>query len=347
MIYLLSFDWLALYCTRPHQLEMPLNSANYTAKLAEFNTRHYKHLYYIYKDKEPIAELQIHPHSKVLDENGCIIKFCNRLLYSVNLFPTIDSILQHYNLTPQNISRLDLAGDFNSFINDYAPEDLIKDFVSQRIRKKGRAVGVVAFRQRSDGMHYNGLKFGTRESNVCIYLYNKTLELKEVHDKPYIRDSWKAAGLDMSQDIWRLEVSIKPEGLKIADKDTGEVKNYNYNNIEQCKQEIYNTFVKSLFTFAVKDNANISRCTVIKLLPTNGACNRIQLRNVTGSTVVERMLIKKLHTISDEYRYFSELGNIASIADIHRAEDELCRATDLEEWRKNKLKYWSAIDRKE
>lgn len=60
--------------------------------------------------------------------------------------------------------------------------------------------------------------WGHKTSNVKWKLYYKTKELKEVEDKPYIRDAWLAAGLD-PLDVWRLEVSIHyPHGMTLAER---------------------------------------------------------------------------------------------------------------------------------
>lgn len=210
---------------------MQTNTKTFTAVKEVFGTRHYAEFWRVKYAGEDFAELQCSPYSSIINPLSAIVRITNRWLYSGELWPLVDRLLEEFGLSFKSISRIDVCADFLSFKYNYKPEQLIKDFVSQKIRKVGRAVGTVDFRQRRDGMHYNGLKFGTRESDACVYLYNKSLELAEVKDKPHIRDAWRAAGLEVQEgwkvetingkkvkspkykDVWRLEVSLKSGAL--------------------------------------------------------------------------------------------------------------------------------------
>lgn len=68
------------------------------------------------------------------------------------------------------------------------------------------------------------IRWGSRESGVCTYLYNKSKELHDKSSKPWISERWQAAGLDESKgDVFRIEFSIKAKGLwlKKADQKQG------------------------------------------------------------------------------------------------------------------------------
>lgn len=54
----------------------------------------------------------------------------------------------------------------------------------------------------------NYLRFGTMNSDVAAYMYNKTKQL-ELVNKPWIKDNWNANGYDGKKDVWRLEISFK------------------------------------------------------------------------------------------------------------------------------------------
>ena len=70
---------------------------------------------------------------------------------------------------------------------------------------------------------FSYLRYGSRSSRISTYLYNKTKELNEEHDKPYIRDMWRENGWLGDQNVWRLEFSVKGREMKFIEKDTGEI----------------------------------------------------------------------------------------------------------------------------
>lgn len=340
MIYTLNIDWLSIFCIRESPL---LNECGiYTLKLQEFPTRHFRSLYYIVKEKEKVAELQIDPFSSILPPDGAILKIENRFLYSSDLFDLIERLLNNFHLKFKSISRLDLCADFNTFYNNYNPRTLIEDFASEKIRKKGRAKGTLDFRQTTEKLLYNGIKFGDRQSDNIVYLYNKSLELKEVRDKIYIRDMWAANGLDVTKPVWRLEVSMKSKALKLIDKNTGECKEYNnIKTLQSITTELYFTMINRLFTFVHKDNNNISRCTKIVLFEGQPQTNTIFLRNVTGSNRTEKIFIKNLYLLQSRYRAFKELSNLPILADAERVMETMIKATDLQGWYNEKYRTWT------
>ena len=54
-------------------------------------------------------------------------------------------------------------------------------------------------------------------------LYNKTLELRQGEDKPYIRQAWETAGLNTSQDVWRVEFSLSAQMQTLKSLKSGEM----------------------------------------------------------------------------------------------------------------------------
>lgn len=57
-----------------------------------------------------------------------------------------------------------------------------------------------------DGRIWNSLAWGNLKSMVGTKFYNKTMELKEKSDKPYIRQAWQKYHLvDDSQDLWKID----------------------------------------------------------------------------------------------------------------------------------------------
>lgn len=77
--------------------------------------------------------------------------------------------------------------------------------------------------------------WGTRGNGVQVQLYNKTKELQEVKLKHHIVDAWKAAGLDISKDVWRVEIRIHGRGKGLLNPVTG--KEFQINLIDCLLQE--------------------------------------------------------------------------------------------------------------
>ena len=72
--------------------------------------------------------------------------------------------------------------------------------------------------------NFQYLRFGSNLSDVSAYLYNKTQEFIDVKRKNYIEENWKQHGIDPSKTVWRLEFSLKGNGIKFLDQTSGEIK---------------------------------------------------------------------------------------------------------------------------
>lgn len=389
MRYILNIDWLALYCTcdiadffgdcsmtedfakRQRQF---LSSANDLEDKGElrfmvqpYGSRQFRHIYFCYVGKDKIAEVQIHPHAgSILPKDSAIVKVENRRLYAPNLWQLLDAFLWACHLKVVNLSRLDLCGDFVKF-NSYDCCRLIEDVMSSKICHIGRGGGGAYFVQRTRNdmnkgqraIHFNGLSYGSHASAVRAYLYNKTIELCTVGDKPWIREQWEKAGLiDPSKDwreqfVWRLEISIKAEGMTYKapkeDGTTEENVRIDYPRIRRednagDMRDLYRAYVNKYFRFYV-NAPNISNVTVWSKrhgvdLFGDDYQYRIgsRLKNVNGSTRTERILIKSLWQIAEKYRIFD--GEDETVAETRTLAGRLAEGTELTEWYKNKRKEW-------
>lgn len=356
MVHCISIDWLSLFCIckRGFWEETPLSEDNahsmneYTYKVANHGTRQFKHLVEISIKNEVIAEVQYEPCSSILPAASCIVKFANRLLYSPHLWGVVDCFLIDHALRISNISRVDVCADFNKF-ETYAPVDLIADFLSSKIRHKGKGIGGAYFNHYAkrkgaysvSHLDYSGLSFGSRESDARAYLYNKSLELRTQKDKPYIRDFWQASGLNTAADVWRLEISVKSGGVKFKDKTTGEIIEYNKSRLKDgndlCK--LFYTYQKKLFSFVVNrpNITNITREPLISLFSDKPHFEHSIIREVSCSTRTERILIKQLWQLSERYR-----GNdlVEDEGVCKELAINLANATDLREWLHAKISTW-------
>lgn len=377
MTYCISIDWLALFCVYSSKCETPQAPRPFEAapmcmpridageqcigdrypwryKFEPYGTRQFARLYRIAVPNDEsgydeFAEVQCSPYSNIIDKNAFIVRFNNRTLYRADFWDMCELFLNEHDLDFVSVSRIDICADFNQFAT-YDPRQLICDFAAKKLRHVGRGVGALYFNHgvmsdkqtgiRDYGVLYNGLSFGTHSSDTRVYLYNKTFELLTQGDKPWIRDMWTAAGLNHDY-VWRLEVSIKGKGCKFKNRktgdkiviDTGAAKN-------SCElTTIYHTFVNKLFAFVNnrKGITNISREPRLELFDAHPVYDRGVIRNKTGASRTEKILIKSLYQLADKYRG-------ADIHDLGATGKEfaylLANSCDLNTWMAEKVNEW-------
>lgn len=98
---------------------------------------------------------------------------------------------------------------------------------------------------------FDSIRWGSRSSGVSVYLYNKSKELREVKDKPWIRAAWKKEELSSKLDVWRVEISITSQGLGLKSLADGMFHTLFVDDIAKPEylQEIFLTFASHYFKF--------------------------------------------------------------------------------------------------
>jgi hypothetical protein len=167
------------------------------------------------------------PH---VDARSCQAKVANSLLYSVGWKELFYSALRAVQWSVVRLSRVDVAADFQYFVNGRLPLKFVQDYMAKPTASRPSFLRKASNKFRAFGSKAGGrllfetLSFGTRDSAVQTNLYNKTLELRQ-KDKPWIRQRWAAAGLPSEWDgksfVWRLEFSINPSAKYIVDNFGG------------------------------------------------------------------------------------------------------------------------------
>lgn len=358
MRYVVAIDWLSLYCVYKQESaawggatsggSTLFDIGPWRYKIEDYGTRHYKHLCRVSYPNEQhgyddFAEVQYNPCSAIIDVNSVIVRFVNRVLYRNDFWELAEKFLIDNDFTFKSISRIDICADFNDFA-ELSPLTLIQRFANKELRHIGRGVGALYFNHGAHngqyGVNYTGLSFGTHSSDARVYLYNKSFELLTQGDKPWIRDTWKAIGLNV-QSVWRLEVSLKSKACKFKDKSFNETVIITPERIDdrQHLSVIYHTFVRKLFAFVVNRPGitNITREPRIKLFDGATSLNRAVIRNVSGSSRLERILIKALYTMGDTYR--GELLKDNEIISQSLAIG-LAESVDLLDWMRERADSW-------
>lgn len=334
--YAISVDYLKLYLLGGTFEDRD----NIYFKRNQYSSRHYKFIETVYFFDQIIGTLEHTPFSSVLKNESSLLKIENRFLYSSELNYLLQSFFKTTGARFQNISRLDIAIDFNNFLNQYHPQKLISDYLQGKVERNGRGVFTVMGAEKNV-KDYTYLRFGSRSSDVTVILYNKSLEMQEVKHKDYIYQKWLQLGLDVSKDIWRLEFSLKSKAKYFVNISTAEIQTLALDCIFD------NVFLKELAIglskryFRFVDPSTATRKTRMKdveLLDTSGAVmDKINIKNNTDVTRREKILLKNMFRLSQKHSSVP-----SSVSDEARTIKEwLTRTPVLEDYYNKKKHDWA------
>ncbi|MBJ6110012.1 hypothetical protein JAO73_13400 [Hymenobacter sp. BT523] len=224
----------------------------------------------------------------------------NRLLYTASLLSAIRQFMADFNLLFHNYAKLDIALDTNVDVmkrfNKYFFNPETYHFHKNKKQiEKINAFGSVSRNGDTNFTVYLAENVGGRS----LKLYNKTREIAESSNKGYITDYHSANGLDVSKDVWRLELSITNNAIKDTDYIYRLKTDYNtaitydkYSKLEQTEKALYtreskgkdynpifsqlqdsehllslfNCYGESIAEFRKKDDSNKTRCTRMPLI---------------------------------------------------------------------------------
>jgi hypothetical protein len=352
----ISIDWETLHVSLSFKNFNERQFKTLYCERQPIQTRNFCSVWDIY-DKgtnEIVAVLACEPRSAMcMKENSGLLKIINKYLYNKDLIVWVEMLMQELALGFINLTRIDIAMDFLSFDtmtcpefiggcigNSDAPPKYIKT-LANKIKAMGESVTV------KDGELVGGftsLKYGMETSDICYYLYNKTLELEQVKDKPWIKDHWKANGWDGKKDVWRLEFSLKSttDGLQIVDPDTGETELFTFkslslmDHIEKIYSYLFNRYFSFVHVEQTKRGKYKKQCRCKKVVLFNQLKMigvRIGLSAKKDSSRSDKVFLKKFKQLNEELRGVDrELGIIGNEIFAFVA-----MSKDLGSWVKNKL----------
>lgn len=227
----INLDWLEVFAEepviKPHDAEY-FRSVGYKVKERAYGTPQYREMFTVLSDNIPVFEIRRNPYSiksegGIFKPNACHIRLCNQTCYEVDPIAHLRAFMCAHDYTYVSISRIDIALDFNQFDNGMKPDNFIMKYMRGKISKINQSNLSAHGTDQWAGRVFNSLKWGSPSSPVTTKLYNKTLELKQGEDKPYIRQRWEDAGLNTSQDVWRIEFSLSSQMQSLKSLKTGEV----------------------------------------------------------------------------------------------------------------------------
>ena len=299
----ISIDYLQLYC---HAYFLKSNSM-FHFELQHSSSRQFKRIYKVYDlvTNDHYATVQAEPFSPVIPKHAVIVKIANRELYKQRWAEQVNYFLNVCFIVPQSVSRLDLCCDFNQFDNNLQVNTFFDRFLSNKYLKN-RLAKYTLQGEQTDRHQASYIRFGNHDSEVSVYLYNKSLEMREVKTKPYITERWAENQLDVNKDVWRLEVSLKSTRLKFVVAKTGELFRIDLEHTatQGMLENIYNAVIQKYWDFRVNDGKSrkdrMRKVTFFKSMPTT--LIPYSITEVAGSNRTDKIVVKKLANVVTELR---------------------------------------------
>lgn len=265
----------------------------------------FKKIYEFWQQNYYVASIVSEPIMKELPQNLNLIKLINRELYYYKPVERINKISNSIGLLPYRPSRIDFAIDFNTFLGGYKPDTLIKDFFKCKYLKKGHTRFIIQGNQTNiTTPHY--LKFSQKHSNVDTYLYNKSKELVEVKNKPWIRKAWENAGFDTTQDVWRLEFAVHNPRFNFINKTTGESGIFNYVMLDDKEylNNVIGSLINKYFDFrrntGIKEIADMPKVKLFHFI--NDFTIQFDKNTAEETDRGDRLFLRKLKELNNEIR---------------------------------------------
>ena len=360
-MHVISVDWLTISvdCSK-----FAIHT-NYTCDREPYGTSIFQDMYTIGMDGKQIAILTLHPRMKHMNPHLGLLKILNPILYLPNLDRIVYNLLFDLRLEVLGVSRLDLCADFHRF-TDYADvQDFIRDFLGVKIWKIGQAkykcAGKVAkaptlphykrknkrnpaneveffkvIGKQSARHNFQHLRFGSHVSDVSAYLYNKTQEFIDVKRKNYIEEMWTHSGINPNETVWRLEFSIKGNGIKFIDTTSGEFSQKTLDMVldPTLREQLYNACFLKWWIFRYNDGqVRKDRMKPVRMLKIDSSIYEPRAIDCSDETGREnKRMITALEKTYDEIRIKHQVRDM----EIEQALQKVTDFTRLNSWRAEK-----------
>ena len=277
--YCISVDWLEVCCygNDLSVTEFTLDGKHYEVVEEERQTAFFKKFFIIKHHGLDYAYIRREPRLSRVNRGLTCLKLANRVLYHEDYIKLLLGFIKALRLNYKGFTRLDLAYDCNRFYDGRKPHKFIMDYVHKPLSEKGgmylancKEFSIHGRKSIGNDGQINYFAFGAKSCQKRGYIYNKSLELKEVKDKPWIRDMWERNGLknDDKNQVWRAEISIKCEGKDLLNLETGQLfpLNPNYISTYENIKKIFHFYAAKVFDFRInegqKNRRNYSRLNI-------------------------------------------------------------------------------------
>lgn len=301
MKQVINLDWLQVFCHGKElsQKDFWNNSTKITAQDSGKETLVFLKLFYIYFGNIKVAEVQQHPRSKIIHSDATIVKLENRVLYSTQYVYVLQTIFQTYNLHYKGITRIDICLDSQEILFKGGVQKFLKSTIKKEENEKGfiynnpyNSTTYHVTRNGTGQSRITSVKWGSAKSAITCKCYDKTLELIEVKDKPWIRRCWELNDIDyqynddelfaltdkqkkklvstiglaqfVKKPVYRWEISIKAEGREVVRTEDGEILQLSLDDVENSLlvRNIFFSFARHYFDFRMNQGQKNRRSFV-------------------------------------------------------------------------------------
>lgn len=240
-----------------------------------------------------VAHIMSDPVNGVMPPRSIMIKFDNEVLYlkAFNL-KYVKMFFNAIGFEYKYLSRLDIYRDFQQF-KEYDPEDFIRQYINEEIKLLSRAKFNVIGVNRFHGLGYQYLRIGKKNTGRQVYLYNKSIELLEIGEKNYIKETWHEVGFSKSFDVWRLEISLTKGARNILlDLETGEMVQAEISEVFKTKavHDLYESGLNTIFQFVRGNRTRKTNMEKIRLF--RGKKRNVKL--VRSKENIDNLRMKKI-----------------------------------------------------
>lgn len=254
---------------------------------------------------EPCAYVTYEPSSHILPEDSCHVKIDNKYLYQSDLKAFVEDILNELKLKYKSVSRLDVASDFVKFNRISVPQFYKNVLAKNYLKRYCTSFHVDGKLTRNMPVHY--MRFGSKSSGLQWYLYNKSKELREKTDKPYIRENWTNHNLPhKSREIWRIEFVLHPSKDGVVDSETGEAIGFDTLDFLETdfRKRLFSTLFDKHCDFRVNDGQQrkerMKKVELLKLENYQSVYQRITEKS--SSNRMHKVHIKWLYQLNQNWR---------------------------------------------
>lgn len=342
-----SVDWMQISCDVPGGLPpawgecvSPQNDAAgnhrfYSLHDSNYYIRGYQFQKEIHCNGYVVAHIACQPRTEHLPYTAGALKLENSVLYLADWYFTLTDILATLRWMPKKITRLDLCADFNYFIGGLLPSTFLRNYIrkqdSSYIRIGSNKFCVYGVKD----MHttsYDSIRWGSRQNGVSVYMYNKSRELLEVKNKPYIRELWKRCDLSSTLDVWRVEISITSQGLGLKSCSDAMLHTLfvdDFDTPEACR-DMFKVYASKYFRFLRTDRTARRKRDLVEvpLLDLQTSC---PLRPVTQLAIsdtgrMESIVARRLwsmrdyiqsHDLKDKYTMLDAISKTIELFEKH------------------------------
>lgn len=239
-----NLDWVQVHVREPFELNADyFRKKGYYVKEREYGTPLFAEMFTIYERDFPYIEIRRKPYSLrqnggIFEPNDVHLRLSNRACYEWACIDKLRAFLIAHEYLFCNITRIDVCLDFNKFDNGENPQNFVNRYMKGDYIKYYQPKVSAHGQDHWDNRKWNSLKWGAEKSNITTKIYNKSMEMNQAKRKFYIEDCWKAAGLDITTDVWRVEFSLSSGAQYLVNRD-GEFEEVKLSDFDTPERQLY------------------------------------------------------------------------------------------------------------